>query len=63
MSQPIVTVKLTVEFEAKYNPFAGRTPQQFGATLEDDLHSALLDFREEDVTAFFSTVESVSLID
>ena len=54
---------MTVEFEAKYNPFTGRTPEQFGSTLEDDLHSALLDFREEDVTAFFSTVESVSLIE
>lgn len=63
MSQPIVTVQMSVEFEAEYNPFSGKTPEEFSQTLEDDLHTALLDFREKDVKGIFSTVESVKLID
>lgn len=63
MSQPIVTVQMAVEFEVQYNPFSGKTPEEFANTLQDDLHTALIDFRENDVNGIFSTVESVKLID
>ena len=62
MSKPILTVKLSVEFEVEYDPFTGRTPEQFADIIEDDLHRALNDFREDDVKGIFSKVESVEQI-
>ena len=43
-------------------PFTGRTPEQFADIIEDDLHRALNDFREDDVKGIFSKVESVEQI-
>jgi len=48
--------------EVDYDPFKGRTPEQFAEIIQDDLHNALLDFREEDVQGIFSSVESVEKI-
>lgn len=62
MSKPILTVKLSVEFEVEYDPFTGRTPEQFADIIDDDLHRALNDFREDDVKGIFSKVESVEQI-
>ena len=62
MSKPILTVRLSVEFEVEYDPFTGRTPEQFADIIEDDLHRALNDFREDDVKGIFSKVESVEQI-
>jgi hypothetical protein len=59
VSKPILTVRLSVEFEVEYDPFTGRTPEQFADIIDDDLHRALNDFREDDVKAIFSKVESV----
>lgn len=62
MSKPILAVRLSVEFEVEYDPFTGRTPEQFADIIEDDLHRALNDFREDDVKGIFSKVESVEQI-
>jgi hypothetical protein len=62
VSKPILTVRLSVEFEVEYDPFTGRTPEQFADIIEDDLHRALNDFREDDVKGIFSKVESVEQI-
>ena len=62
MSKPILTVRLSVEFEVEYDPFTGRTPKQFADIIDDDLHRALNDFREDDVKGIFSKVESVEQI-
>lgn len=62
MSKPILTVRLSVEFEVEYDPFTGRTPEQFADIIDDDLHRALNDFREDDVKGIFSKVESVEQI-
>ncbi len=45
--------------EVDYDPFKGRTPEQFAEILQDNLHIALQDFREEDVQGTFSSVEAV----
>ena len=63
MAPPTASIKLQVEIEVKYDPFKGRTPEQFADLIEEDLHSALSDFRESDVEGIFSKVESVELID
>lgn len=59
MSKPFVTVRFSLEIEADYDPFKGRTPEEFAQIIQDDLHVALENFREEDVQGIFSTVESV----
>ena len=63
MAPSIASITLQVELEVEYDPFKGRTPEQFADLIEDDLHSALSDFRENDVKGIFSKVESVELID
>ena len=63
MAPSIASITLQVELEVEYDPFKGRTPEQFADLIEDDLHSALSDFRESDVKGIFSKVESVQLID
>ena len=63
MSKPLVIVQMKVDFEVEYNSFSGRTPEQFSKTLEDDLHTALHDFREDDVQGIFSTITSVDLVE
>lgn len=62
MSKPFVLVRFSLEMEVDYDPFKGRTPEQFAEIIQDDLHNALLDFREEDVQGIFSSVESVEKI-
>ena len=63
MAPPTASIKLQVEIEVKYDPFKGRTPEQFADLIGEDLHSALSDFRESDVEGIYSKVESVQLID
>ena len=63
MAPSIASITLQVELEVEYDPFKGRTPEQFADLIEDDLHSALSDFRENDVKGIYSKVESVELID
>lgn len=58
-TKPVLSVGLNFEIEVEYNAFSGRTKEQFVESLVDDLHDALLDFREEDVKAFFSSVTSI----
>ena len=62
MSKPLVIVQMKVDFEVEYNSFSGRTPEQFSKVLEDDLHTALNDFREDDVKGIYSTITSVDLV-
>ena len=61
MAPPIASITFQVDIEVEYDPFKGRTPEQFADLIEDDLHSALFDFREDDVKSIFSKVESVQL--
>lgn len=58
-TKPVLSVTVSLEIEVEYDPFSGRTKQQFADSLEDDLHDALLDFREEDVKGLFSSVTSI----
>ena len=62
MSKPLVNISMQVELEVEYDPFTGRTPDQFAKVIEDDLHTALNDFREDDVQGIFSTITSVDLV-
>lgn len=63
MSKPVANIKFHLEFEVAYDPFKGRTPEEFAEVVHDDLHRVLNDFREEDVLGIFSDVTSVQLTD
>ena len=48
---PTITVSFAIDLELKYDPFKGKSPMQFAALVEDDLHDALMDFRPETLSA------------
>lgn len=60
--KPVASVRLSLEFEAMYDSFDGRTLFEFGELLADELHECLNDFRQEDVIGIFSKVESVNIV-
>ena len=55
---PTITVSFAIDLELKYNPFKGKSPMQFAALVEDDLHDALMDFRPE-MLGVFTSITSV----
>jgi hypothetical protein len=54
---PIITVSFVVDLELKYNPFKGKSPMQFAASIEDDLRDVLMDWRPEILNAYTSITE------
>lgn len=48
---PTITVSFAIDLELKYDPFKGKSPMEFAALVEDDLHDALMDFRPETLSA------------
>jgi len=63
VTNPIVNVRFSIEFECKYNPFEGRTPEAYADLLDTDLHELLKEFREDEIESIFSTIEKVTLCD
>lgn len=61
MTNPIVNVRFSLDFECKYDPFKGRTPEEYADLLETDLHEILKEFREDEIEGIFSTIENVTL--
>ena len=54
---PTITVSFVVELELKYDPFKGKSPMQFAASIEDDLRDVLMDWRPEILNAYTSITE------
>jgi hypothetical protein len=54
---PTITVSFVVELELKYDPFKGKSPVQFAASIEDGLHDVLMDWRPEILNAYTSITE------
>ena len=52
----MLAIKYTVEFEIQYDPFKGKTKQQFAESLHDDLIAACSDIEYD---AMFSDVVSI----
>jgi hypothetical protein len=44
---PTITVSFAIDLDLKYDPFKGKSPVEFAALIEDDLHDALMDLRPE----------------
>ena len=41
MTKPIAQISFTVDVEIEYDPFTGRTPEQFADVVHDDLIDSL----------------------
>ena len=54
---PTITVSFVVELELKYDPFKGKSPMQFAASIEDGLRDVLMDWRPEVLNAYTSIAE------
>jgi hypothetical protein len=54
---PAITVSFVVELELKYDPFKGKSPMQFAASIEDGLRDVLMDWRPEILNAYTSITE------
>jgi hypothetical protein len=51
---PTITVSFVVDLELKYDPFKGKSPMEFAASIEDDLRDVLMDWRPEILNAYTS---------
>lgn len=60
--KPVASIRISLEFEAIYDSFTGRTLEEFGELIDQELHESLNDFRMEDVIGIFSKVESVNIV-
>lgn len=60
--KPVANIRISLELEAIYDSFNGRTLEEFGELIDQELHESLNDFRMEDVIGIFSKVESVNIV-
>ena len=55
---PTITVSFAIDLDLKYDPFKGKSPIEFAALIEDDLHDSLMDLRPE-MLGVFTSITSV----
>ena len=55
---PTITVSFAIDLDLKYDPFKGKSPIEFAALIEDDLHDALMYLRPE-MLGVFTSITSV----
>ena len=55
---PTITVSFAIDLDLKYDPFKGKSPIEFAALIEYDLHDALMDLRPE-MLGVFTSITSV----
>lgn len=56
---PTVTVTFAVDIDLQYDPFKGKSPTEFAASVEDDLYDTLVELRPE-VLRVYTSISSVS---
>ena len=54
MTKPLAQIKFSVELEIEYDPFQGRTPEQFAEVVHDDLIDSLWEMRNGSVQGLFT---------
>ena len=62
MTKPIAQISFTVDVEIEYDPFEGRTPEQFAEIVHDDLIDSLWEMRDGAVQGLFTDVKSIHVI-
>ena len=61
MTKPLACIQFTVSLEIDYDPFVGRTPEQFAEIVHDDLIDSLWEMRDGAVQCLFTEVKSVDV--
>ena len=61
MSKPLARIEFTVSLEIEYDPFQGRTPEQFAEVVHDDLIDSLWEMRNGTVQGLFTDVKAVEV--
>ena len=62
MTKPIAQISFTVDVEIEYDPFEGRTPEQFAEIVHDDLIDSLWEMRDGAVQGLFTDLKSIHVI-
>ena len=48
---PVQQISFKVDLEVSYDPFKGKTPEEFAELVHDDLFDCLIELRPDDVRA------------
>ena len=62
MTHSIARLVFNVELEIKYDPFKGRTVEEFGETVHDDLADVLFELREKEMLGVFTDLVKAEVI-
>ena len=62
VTKPIAQISFTIEMEIEYDPFEGRTPEEFADIIHDDLIDSLWEMRNGTVQGLMTDVKSVYVI-
>lgn len=62
MNHSVARLVFNVELEIKYDPFKGRTVEQFGETIHDELSDVLFEFREKEILGVFTDLVEADVI-
>ena len=62
VTKPIAQISFTVDIEIEYDPFEGRTPEEFSEVVHDDLIDSLWEMRNGTVQGLMTDVKSVYVI-
>ena len=61
ISVPKLTVSFAVDVEVEYNSFGGKTADEIGEALQDELHDLLFELKQ--VTGVYTTCTSITSYD
>tara|TARA_R100001163_G_C4874715_1_gene74861 strand:- start:175 stop:369 length:195 start_codon:yes stop_codon:yes gene_type:complete len=62
VTKPIAQISFVVDVEIEYDPFDGRTPEQFSEIVHDDLIDSLWEMRNGTVHSLLTDVKSIQVI-
>ena len=58
---PVQQISFKVDLEVSYDPFKGKTPEEFAELVHDDLFDCLIELRPDDVRAYYTDVISTRI--
>jgi hypothetical protein len=62
VTHSVARLVFNVELEIKYDPFKGRTVEEFGETIHDELADVLFELREEEMLGVFTDLVKAEVI-
>lgn len=62
MTHSVARLVFNVELEIKYDPFKGRTVEEFGETVHDEIADVLFEIREKEMLGVFTDLVKAEVI-